>query len=515
MSSKTNYKLYILVLYVAYWIWPAIIITICYVAIIVTFKRSSTSLKIVEEEQQQQQQQAIPSSDRDKSTKSRRVDLTGASSPLSVCSANFNFDTDKRRCDFKLPQRRLEDVSRFNSLMWSFKQQRKKRFGGPISPLTRPVLLRQLECCKQNEMGITASRFGADSSAELDERQNVASSCLKLASEQQQPPLPVNMVDEKREKDDTRRAAASVPTTNSNCLVGQTEAKPASTKSTIMSTPQCNVAQVACQQESSEVARTAEVGANNLKHFIKVTAVGLNEPPTQQAPISQRLVNNVVTNRRFKIIARSQTSHELRVRNRASRLSDASAGYNLYDMSGRLHSKDSLLRRHGSKIRSKISSFVASRGHEVTSSSKRVQTPTAASSSCHIGASSSHLSRTSLQIRLAKTSFYLILLWFISWTPIATLAMINSVFKCHQRTSALAVFTANTMTKLGPAFDVFIYGISHPKIKSKFKQIIKWLLIIGSNQASTKRTFEQSKRISMKSNNKHRGLTEAPSRLPH
>lgn len=92
-------------------------------------------------------------------------------------------------------------------------------------------------------------------------------------------------------------------------------------------------------------------------------------------------------------------------------------------------------------------------------------------------ASNSQMMRTMLQFRLARMSFYLILLWLISWTPIAFLVMINSVFTCYQA-SAIGVFTANTMTKLGPAFDVFIYGVSHPRIKSKFRKIIKRLFNI-------------------------------------
>lgn len=89
-----------------------------------------------------------------------------------------------------------------------------------------------------------------------------------------------------------------------------------------------------------------------------------------------------------------------------------------------------------------------------------------------------NLTRAVVQFRLAKMSFYLILLWLVSWTPLAMLAIANSIFASH-KTSATAVFIANTMTKLGPAFDVFIYGISHPKIKSKFKQIFKWLFMFG------------------------------------
>lgn len=87
-------------------------------------------------------------------------------------------------------------------------------------------------------------------------------------------------------------------------------------------------------------------------------------------------------------------------------------------------------------------------------------------------------SRSNLQLRLAKTSLYLILLWLVSWTPLGLLALINSIADCR-RASPLAVFLASTMTKLGPTFDVFIYGISHPKIKCRFKQIIKRLLLMG------------------------------------
>lgn len=100
----------------------------------------------------------------------------------------------------------------------------------------------------------------------------------------------------------------------------------------------------------------------------------------------------------------------------------------------------------------------------------------------------SHSIRTMLQFRLAKMSFYLILLWLVSWTPIASLAMINSVVSCHHA-SATAVFMASTMTKLGPTFDVFIYGISHPRLRSKFRQIIKWLVMFG-NSAQTHNNHE-------------------------
>lgn len=93
-------------------------------------------------------------------------------------------------------------------------------------------------------------------------------------------------------------------------------------------------------------------------------------------------------------------------------------------------------------------------------------------------AANSHCTRAILQFRLAKMSFYLILLWLVSWTPIASLVMLNSVLECH-RFSATAVFLAITMTKLGPAFDVFIYGISHPKLKRKFTHIIKRMFMIS------------------------------------
>lgn len=111
--------------------------------------------------------------------------------------------------------------------------------------------------------------------------------------------------------------------------------------------------------------------------------------------------------------------------------------------------------------------------------------------SSHLSSANSQFTRTVLQFRLAKMSFYLILLWLVSWTPIASLAMINSVLECHQ-TSATAVFLASTMTKLGPAFDVFIYGISHPKIKSKFKEIVRWMLLISDKNSIDKIPRENS-----------------------
>lgn len=87
--------------------------------------------------------------------------------------------------------------------------------------------------------------------------------------------------------------------------------------------------------------------------------------------------------------------------------------------------------------------------------------------------------RALLQFRLAKMSLYLIALWLVSWTPIASLAMLNSISRCSAA-SATQVFLASTMTKLGPAFDVFIYGISHPKLKSRFKQLIRAMLCLDA-----------------------------------
>lgn len=98
--------------------------------------------------------------------------------------------------------------------------------------------------------------------------------------------------------------------------------------------------------------------------------------------------------------------------------------------------------------------------------------PAGGITNCNTQAEKSNKARNALQLRLAKMSFYLILLWLVSWSPIAWLAMLNSIEKCR-RASASAVFLAHTMTKLGPAFDVFIYGLSHPKLKSKFRLIMK------------------------------------------
>lgn len=88
-------------------------------------------------------------------------------------------------------------------------------------------------------------------------------------------------------------------------------------------------------------------------------------------------------------------------------------------------------------------------------------------------------SRTDLQMRLAMMSFYLILLWLISWAPLGFLTLINSLNTDCEKFSSLAIFLASTMTKVGPTFDVFIYGISHPKIKVRYRQIMKRLMLAG------------------------------------
>lgn len=89
------------------------------------------------------------------------------------------------------------------------------------------------------------------------------------------------------------------------------------------------------------------------------------------------------------------------------------------------------------------------------------------------------LSRTEMQLRLAKMSFYLILLWIISWAPIGVLSLSNSLDSKCKRYSNIEIFWASTMPKLGPTFDVFIYGVSHPKIKVRFIRILKTLLFVA------------------------------------
>ena len=454
LSSKTDYKLYILVLYIAYWIAPAIIITICYVLIIITFKQSSNNLRLVCDSAQPNEDGAS----------------VRFSSPDIVAAAAAKCQLQQAECSSETTGTRMANVGKT-----------------PTADSSQGLVQ---TARRQLRDSLRLNRFGPDTRRRTSSASKIADDC---GASQMGP------AQESCSKQDLLAicaAAAIVETNKRPWACAEPKLRQTDDQKGDNETGTCGEAPATCQAKPSESGTTASDSqrqAPAAKSCAQTELLSGHCGQLDPLVTGQASCSGAKQAKRLTGAMRSRTFHELRVAamaashrlNRAGRRSDAGVG------SGA----------------SAGANETGSRTPIASTSPFLVTAAPTATTACHIGASGSQHSRTGIQFRLAKMSFYLILLWLVSWTPIASLAVINSVVKCHHRANALAVFTANTMTKLGPTFDVFIYGISHPKIKSKFKQIIKWLLVIGRTTTSSagrssvfdKRPFERSGRMSHRS----------------
>lgn len=398
LSSKSNYKLYIFVIGIIYWIAPAIIITICYVLIIITFKRSSQSLKQVSDNTNQLESQ-------------RR----GSASTLAELQTTRNsgrfHDSATRNIRFCTAKRRIRDSIRLkNYVIGSFRRYNQVETSTTTTTTTTPE---PIKCV----------------SGQVEAKRSVRPLLRRAATgvKIRRPP-------------EERRCSGVAEVTFEEPHLSPTK------RSTSEQHQLCSAAQ-------GHQPRRMTLASLRPKRLEQIRSSGRHQTNIHQTRGDEACETTTSGQSSFQTDDELESSNSHQDNSQQSNKSGSRFNLNNLPFIGHLRSN------FKSITSINCSSTMA------TNNNNNNYNP--------------NMCRTTVQIRLAKMSFYLILLWLISWTPIASLAMINSIIRCHQ-TSAFSVFLANTMTKLGPTFDVFIYGISHPKIKTKFRQIIRWMFCIGN-----------------------------------
>ena len=566
MSRKTEYKLYILVLFVAYWIAPTIIICICYIVIVIAFKRSSTTLSAAVEAEDGKRQKEAEEEEKEYSLRSfceqqqykRRAEDFGrqiASSALGLVqgSALFSAPDSSRRPSTASSAGRRQPLSR--SLRDSI---RKRKFIATLhqnwrdaSNLQGTQTADKVQVCKDHsgsaqatnsELNLSKSRRPLEvaSASEVDStiwrrravsfagcvgalrrvRRRLSYSAATEAAESENGRTRAKQDDEssreppkKRLADRQSGAAVSLPTRRqlrrqhgaelfSSPLIGSTlnfDAKVVEEASQLPEAARagCSLAAAAnWNVAEDEACGSAAPSTNSNNHQLPASAASRSAAPTDAG--GGRLVRALhraastgiarrplLRQQSVALIAPSNSTVDSEIELRASRRRPNDRQQNKR-LASRSHSTNF-------KAPSPLSSLQVGAANSRSDGSSsgggfeagRRSSGSASGSWRNLRMANLRVARANMQYRLATMSLYLILLWLISWTPIAALAMVNFVFRCH-RVSSTGVFIANTMTKLGPTFDVFIYGISHPNIKSKFKKIIMRLFMLGTRGAVAK-----------------------------
>lgn len=486
LSGKADYKFYTLLLYVLYWIVPAIIISICYILIIATFKRSSLSLKKVADESEHQHQH-LGSSSSSSLVGFHQADLH----PVASLDGSTLSKTSRRQ---------LRDSIRLNNFIGSFQNRHLHEFN------------HQTNLEQRRPVNTDKSKSGCK--AKYDSTEPVASVSRSMELNQR---AGASLLD-------TRPASSGRPTIRGP--TGSALETQVSRASSFHGSH--GKRRLLRRVASGSYIPTRQPPSRSLQHQLEsgLNLVELHQTSQTQIPVDANDKSVTLKAQRHddELVALSKDNNwridagKLVANSRHPRETNADLETRAGKHWSRLLSFGTVRSKTFDELKSRLVATAANLGSNITISSDSRSsgiglmdfgrgrggsvkmknntttlsstTPSSTITFNAIHNANSRLSRTVIQIRLAKMSFYLILLWLVSWTPIASLAMINSVVKCHQ-TSATAVFLANTMTKLGPAFDVFIYGVSHPKIKNKFKQIIKWLFMIGKKE-DRKFTFSKS-----------------------
>lgn len=409
MSADKNYKLYTIVIYIFYWILPTILIVISYIAIIVTFKRSSLSLSKLASHSALSASPATLTTTTCSSTNfatsadtASRVAAVSTTTTSLVTNCSGATTSAGNPISASIACQRWRNVQRASSRrkLFAFPPRLQSRvFSSRTQMNLQQTRVEELvEPTNAKPVSIAGQSLLFDSQ-ELDEALHQVSS-----SQQQQQQFQVSSL------------AADSPTSlvsDSQCWMPTTDTTNASPNetSTFFGRSSCvdcgNCRLLACTNNSQLCCK-----AQHSKH---------------QAVHHKTTKNN---NTRDAIQSQPQSASQIK------------------------HSQQVQWQEQSARTRL----------HQDSNAQRQMT------------------ARAALQYRLARMSLYLILLWLVSWTPIASLAMLNSIF-CSSM-SATAVFFASTMTKLGPAFDVFIYGVSHPKIKSSFKRLIRSVLKFEHLQAA-------------------------------
>lgn len=74
------------------------------------------------------------------------------------------------------------------------------------------------------------------------------------------------------------------------------------------------------------------------------------------------------------------------------------------------------------------------------------------------------------ETKLALTVFVIILLWLLSWTPYAVVALLGITGQKHLITPLVSMIPA-VFCKSASALDPYVYALSHPKVKDQLRHL--------------------------------------------
>nr|CAI5817366.1 unnamed protein product [Callosobruchus analis] len=74
------------------------------------------------------------------------------------------------------------------------------------------------------------------------------------------------------------------------------------------------------------------------------------------------------------------------------------------------------------------------------------------------------------EITVARVAFSTILLWFVSWTPYAIVALLGVFDQKYLITPLVSMFPA-LFCKTASCLDAYVYALSHPKFKMELRKL--------------------------------------------
>lgn len=96
----------------------------------------------------------------------------------------------------------------------------------------------------------------------------------------------------------------------------------------------------------------------------------------------------------------------------------------------------------------------------------------------------------SVELRIAKASMIIYLMYIFAWTPYATVALLGT-FGYQQLITPFASMIPCCCAKVVSCIDPWIYAYSHPKFRAELEQRVPWLGIHEKN-ASSNATLSES-----------------------
>lgn len=80
-------------------------------------------------------------------------------------------------------------------------------------------------------------------------------------------------------------------------------------------------------------------------------------------------------------------------------------------------------------------------------------------------------SRQRVELKIAKISACLIILWLISWTPYAIVALLG-IFSNQSLLTPTASMVPALFAKMASVIDPFVYGHSHPRFRYEIRKLL-------------------------------------------